>query len=124
MSATDDKLSSLAPEGDVATSYQGSNPGENGYAWAVFYVIILTLVIFFIMIYLVPSWKGYGGNQGHNGNHNHGKPGDDEKKKNKRPKVDQTAYGWYLGISLVIAIVIVCIVAHFRKEKKKAEQAL
>lgn len=112
MSATNDKLSSLAPEGDAST-YQGSNPGETGYAYAVFYVIILTLVIFFIMVMLVPSWKAHGGDTAH------GKPGD---KKNKRPKVNKTAYGWYLGFSLIIAIIVVAIAAYFRKEKKKGEK--
>jgi len=100
MGLTDQDLASLAPSAPPPPT-SGKSPEVNtGYAWALFYVIIISFILFFVLYAFGAMSTGSSS----------GKPG-------KRPKIDQTAYGWNLLLAVVAAVVVVAAVAYYRRRK-------
>ena len=103
MGRTEQNLDTLAPSGYESPELDGKNYDSDktvGYAWAVFYIIILTLVIFFILYAFNSPGDGHS-----------------QKKGGKRSKLDKTAYGWNLLIAFVAAIIVVGAVSYYRRRK-------
>ena len=69
-------------------------------AWSLFYVIIITLIVFFVSVAATSATA----NQSRDANG-----------KKRRPSVDKTNYIGILLFSIIVAILIVCLVSYWRK---------
>lgn len=78
---------------------QGTQKGGYG-AYGIFYVIILTLIFFFVGVAVVSSTTTY--QRDANG-------------KKRKPSVDKTNYLGILIFSILLAIIVVWLVSYWRK---------
>lgn len=96
MGVSDNDLDTLAPEGYMSMSKKKEHT-TTGYAWAIFYVIILTLIFLYALYALGNSSGDHGGK--------------------KRPKVDKPSHSGNLLVAFVAAVVVVIAVSYFRRRK-------